>query len=506
MNTTQAINGEIGTGDWVLITESPPYSNLVGRVVDVVPHDSPEHDTDSGMDDVHISFADAGYFGERKAEILSVINNVLYLNEESLAAFDLGDVVMPPCDLIRITGIAPEKHAELLESNAAGAAYYSEVMQNLSASKEAELMARFDQNLADYHAALESFSPKELIGMADKIAATNRVHAYMTQEHGMEDDELDFLLEFQNPLEVVADAWHGYDTGNEDMAYVVFNVFDKQDALVDYPLMRDSSFDFDEQRRFMGVDLIDFLGKIAGKVIVHYPNDWNIDVDKLYRAAGSDNPEDKRLMWHVSSYGTHMNTERETFIKDTGAFNTWVDYRQNDPDMFGYAVEVTGCKGGVVTGNVFDLGHYLAHTMHVREDALVLEMLSLTYSDNWGVNAGKTIIVPHCEYDSDRHRLMCESGDVTTIEYHPYVGAREMDDVLRCERAARMAYPLGSMETHLARLDAVLAELRTPPELPPTDKKPSIGDKLRAGKEKADANRGQKPADAPKNHRKEIGD
>ena len=75
-------------------------------------------------------------------------------------------------------------------------------------------------------------------------------------------------------------------------------------------------------RRFMDIDLIDFLGQIADKTIVHYPNDWNIDKETLHRAAISDDPEQKRLMWHVCSYGTHLNTERDTFIKDTGAFNT----------------------------------------------------------------------------------------------------------------------------------------------------------------------------------------
>ncbi len=343
----------------------------------------------------------------------------------------------------------------------------------LALSREAALIERFDQNLADYHASLEGFTPRELIGMADKIAATNRIHAYMTHEHGMESDEVDFFLQFQNPLEVVADAWHGYADDTEDMAYVVYDIYDKQDALADYPLMTDlppgvdaETIDFDGRQRFMGVDLIDFLGKIADKVIVHYPKDWQIDVERLYAAAGSDDPEDKRMMWHVSAWGTHLNKERETFIRDTGAFHTWVDYPRKDSDTFGYAVEITGRKGHVITGNVFDLGHYHAHAAHVREEALVLEMLTLNYSDSWGVNAGKSVTVPRFEYDDNRHRLMSESGDVTDIVYHPYEGVREMSDLLRSERAARMAFPIGSMEAHLRQYDDRLADQRMPPEKP----------------------------------------
>jgi hypothetical protein len=342
-------------------------------------------------------------------------------------------------------------------------------MSNTQAGNAA-LIERFDKNLADFHASLESFTPRELIGMADRIAATNRIHAFMTQEHGMSDEEVDFLLQFQNPLEVVADAWRDAGDDAERIASVAYDVFDKRDALAAYPLMTDlppgidpADIDFDGKERFMGVDLIDFLGKIAGKVIVHYPQDWQTDVERLYTAAGSDNPEDKRMMWHVSSWGTHMNRERETFIRDTGAYNTWVQYPRRDSDTFGYAVEITGRKGHIITGNVFVLGYYPAHVMHVREEALVLEMLTLTYADSWGVNAGKAITVPRFEYDDDRHRLMSESGSVTDIAYHPYEGVRKMTDLLRSERAERMSYPIGSMEAHLRHYDDMLADEPMPP-------------------------------------------
>ncbi len=129
-------------------------------------------------------------------------------------------------------------------------------------------------------------------------------------------------------------------------------------------------------------------------------------------------------------------------------------------------MEVTGRQGHVVTGNVFDLGHYHAHALHVREEALVLEMLTLTYADSWGVNAGKSITVPRFEYDNDRHRLMCDSGDVTDIVYHPYEGVREMSNLLRSERAERMSYPIGSMEAHLRHYDDILANEQMPPEKP----------------------------------------
>ena len=89
----------------------------------------------------------------------------------------------------------------------------------------------------------------------------------------------------------------------------------------------------------------DFLGMIAEKTIIHYPNDWNIDAESLEKAAKSDDPNEKRLVWHVCSTGTHLQNEREVYIRDSGPHGYMTDYHQNDPDMFGYVVEVTGMDG-----------------------------------------------------------------------------------------------------------------------------------------------------------------
>jgi hypothetical protein len=234
---------------------------------------------------------------------------------------------------------------------------------------------------------------------------------------------------------------------------------------MDYPLMSDTEISNDPSlRRYMDIDLELYLGKIAEKVILHYPNDWNIDKRTLHKAASSDNPEDKRLMWHVCGYGTHLNTERDTFIKDTGAYNTWVGYRQRDEDMFGYVIEVAGYDDGIIKGNVFEVGDYYNHSLYVRDTALLCDCVSLTYSDAWGVNAGKTITVPRYEYNDDRHRLMSESGNVTAIRYHPWEAMTKMSELLRHERARRMALPMGSTGELLRKMADRLAEIRKPAE------------------------------------------
>jgi hypothetical protein len=232
-----------------------------------------------------------------------------------------------------------------------------------------------------------------------------------------------------------------------------------------------------DRRRFMDVDLFDFLGKIANKVIIYYPNDWNIDKDELRRAAASENPEDKRLVWHACSTGTHLKMERDVYIKDGGPFEYMTDYHQNDPDMFGYAVEITGQSGESVLGNVFEVGDYAEYARRVRGAALPLDSITLVYSDDRGVNAGKTVTVPRKEFDDDRHRLMIDSGRVIGLRWHPADETR-LDALLRDEHARRMSYPIGNQEEHLRKVAGHLAQVRA--ETPEPEK--TSGDPVRAAK------------------------
>ena len=217
-------------------------------------------------------------------------------------------------------------------------------------------------------------------------------------------------------------------------------------------------------KRYMNVDLVDFLGKIADKVILHYPQDFKVDEEILWKAALPCYENEQRLMWHVGGYGTHLLPEKEVYTKDTGSYRYWVDYRPDDEDMFGYAIEVTGYEGAdgrdTVVGNVYEVGNYSEHAQHVRETALHLDSVSLTYSRDWGVSAGKTVNVPRSVFDRDRHNLMSESGNVVAIKYHPLENEKTIDEVLQQEMATRMAMPIGDPQKHLKMISAKLAAIR----------------------------------------------
>ena len=252
----------------------------------------------------------------------------------------------------------------------------------------------------------------------------------------------------------------------------------------------------DAPQRFMNVDLIDFLGQISKQVIIHYPCDWDVDVKTLKEYANSPNLEEKKLAWHVSDYGTHILPEREVFIKDTWAYNYWVNYRPNDPSMIGYFIEITGCEGDKVIGNVYEVGNYAEHVQYIQDISMPFNSVTLNYIPDWGINAGKSITVSRQEYYDESHRLMGESGKVDSLRYHT---ADDLDlaELINQERAKRRYLSVGIPKYHLKKLSYKLSEIRNiPKEQPETDepkiakpiKRPTFDEIVRAAQQRADKN------------------
>jgi hypothetical protein len=443
-----------------------------------------------------------------KADFLEAFDR---LNPDSTHFDDLplDDVIMAPETLISLVGLDFEQINELSASYQAAREFGNKALNGYFNGLTQQLIERVEQNYADYQKLLSGFGVNELIEMAAKIHATSDAYSYMTAWHGFDDDDARFYLNFANPLEVVADAWHERNVDLDEMSFTMdFLSERKEQLLTEYPLIADADAPPDTPRRFMNVNIYDFLGKIAEQTIIHYPNDWQYDRDSLWEAAKLNDTEQNRFVWHVCSYSTHLKNERDVFVRDSGAYEYMTDYHQNDPDMFGYIVEITGTRGGEVYGNVFDVGNYAEYAAHIRDTALPLDSVTLTYGDSWGVNAGKTITVPRREYDDDRQRLMSESGNVTAVKFNP-ASETELAELRSRERSQRMTHPIGSPQVHLNKLTERLAEIRKPQEAvaerdseqrgdkPAPPRKRSIGEKIAAGKRKSEEYKAQKTQTTP---------
>ncbi len=97
-----------------------------------------------------------------------------------------------------------------------------------------ELLDRLDTNLSAFQTAWEAKSKAKLIDASREITAIKDAHYYLTESHGFEPEEINYLLLFENPLQVVADKWLERTEDLSDFNFALDEVFDKQDALRDY--------------------------------------------------------------------------------------------------------------------------------------------------------------------------------------------------------------------------------------------------------------------------------
>ncbi|MDR1704079.1 MAG: DUF3848 domain-containing protein [Clostridiales bacterium] len=220
----KCVNGLIEPGDMVISTPFGDYGCLVGVVLEINTVGTLEHDTDNPGDDVHVNFYDTNFSENRIKEIEGEFSR-MYGAKTTFYDRAPNDVIMPPEQLININGIDDEKLRGLLESRANAEAFC------VSALRVEELKDRLTRNYDDYRDSILEMDKDEIIGEAGMIAAVKDTHYYLTETYEFEDSEVDYLLLFENPLEVVATKWCDRTALLDDFHFALHEVFNKKDAL-----------------------------------------------------------------------------------------------------------------------------------------------------------------------------------------------------------------------------------------------------------------------------------
>ena len=125
-----------------------------------------------------------------------------------------------------------------LETPSQAALYEPDTSDSVEAAAlSQQLTERLDDNLSDYFDTLRSLDIKEIIGITSEIGAKMEAHYYLTEIHNFHTSELEYLLKFQDPLEVVADEF--LYAGTDSRSDIMWKIFDRQEAIQgDYPLMK----------------------------------------------------------------------------------------------------------------------------------------------------------------------------------------------------------------------------------------------------------------------------
>lgn len=308
--------------------------------------------------------------------------------------------------------------------------------------KQQQLFERLDKNFLDFSMKAASHSKPEMLAMAGEIAAINDAYFYLKNHHEFEPEHLEHLLKFENPLDVVGTQWRLRTQDISDISFALSEVFSNQDAIHYYPLATEEMQNSTYLEKFKTTDLFATMRDVVNQSIVHYPNDFNIDIETLSEYALGDDPEKKMLLWHVSAFGTHLLPERDVFVRDAGAFAYWTDYDR--PNMLAYAIEIIDVGDDNVVANLYELDHK-KHVAHVRDTALSDPTVTISYDD------GRDTTVSRLEYDTDRQRLMSESGNVTKIRFHPKDDS-ELASILQKEQQQRENTPDGNFKAHIKKL------------------------------------------------------
>jgi len=127
MVNTKCPNGYLTAGDLVLSTEDDDYACLVGRVLDIIPLGSPNHNTGNTTDDVYVDFT--GDYGARRVREIEETFSGLYGETKTMDDIPLDLVIMDPGCLIRITGIDDKTLALILQSSEYASFYVYDILR-----------------------------------------------------------------------------------------------------------------------------------------------------------------------------------------------------------------------------------------------------------------------------------------------------------------------------------------------------------------------------------------
>jgi len=237
-------------------------------------------------------------------------------------------------------------------------------------------------------------------------------------------------------------------------------------------------------RKYENVDIVAALGAVVELNTEHYKSDFKYDIETFNKAARNPDGENDHLLWLSRRSGTWCFQERDVYIKDTAAFNTWNGYADilgsqsyyptvivNDR-ILAFAVEIRGIENGRVKGDLYELD-YRDHIRHINKYALPIHTVTVKHED------GTVFTLPPAEYDGKRERLAFQHGKVTDSKANPE-DAGALRDILKQAREQRESE---------SRPAAFKLRVQNP-------KQPSIKQQLVAGKKQLEAERSAAPARA----------
>lgn len=194
--------------------------------------------------------------------------------------------------------------------------------------------------------------------------------------------------------------------------------------------------------KFENVEVLAYLEKIMQRNTGYFQSDFEIDKKIIAKAAAQPAAEDRTLLWMSRPSGTHCFRERDVFVKDTAAHNTWRFHKEQTRDpILAYAVELTGKMDGKLMGNLYELD-YPTHYERIKERSLPAAMNMLVYEK------GTRMLPAGRAFDGSPDRELGKFLHFEAIPNDPELLTR----ILQEEKRSHDRLPEGSFQEHIAAL------------------------------------------------------
>lgn len=197
--------------------------------------------------------------------------------------------------------------------------------------------------------------------------------------------------------------------------------------------------------KFENVDVEACLRSIMERNTKHYQSDFEYDKEAFFKAARSDNREDKTLYWLSRESGTWCFKERDVFIRDSEAFHTWQYYKDSSDTILAYTVEITGMENGKAMGTLYTQD-YRAMAEHIERAALNAATVTIQFEGD-----DRTYQYAYRDYCDHRHRIHDEHGRAAVFCLDPDE-PNALRSMLQSERAYRQKSLPGVFEAYRDKL------------------------------------------------------
>lgn len=310
-----------------------------------------------------------------------------------------------------------------------------------------QLLDRVAENYADYRAGLLLKDRQELIDGADRIAKTAEVFEYFTKKPLMA-TEVEYFLNFQNPLEVATDHWESCEFELDALGAVMFETADKAEDLDLYPLAADApEHKPDGLQKFINVDLETVLRQIMAQKTAFHQKDLSYALDTMRQGVATEDPAKRNFVVIFRQSGVDCLNERDMLIAGTSSYNACQYYHtQTREPVLVYSVELTGDGAKGLRGNLYQQDQH--------ELAKFAEKAASPYTDvTVTFFGGREVRVPEKEYNYETiPNLKYRYGDIQDTR-------NEADDesvvqgALHREHERRERMPRGHIAVHVQKLD-----------------------------------------------------